>query len=59
MIETVDSEKIASVINTSWEKIAKPNREPLKVLVQVNTSNEEGIQTHAIHKILISEILSL
>lgn len=43
MIETIDSEKIAAAVNSSWEKIIKENKEPLKVLVQVNTSNEEGI----------------
>lgn len=42
MIETIDSEKIASAVNSSWERVNKPNKEPLKVLVQVNTSNEEG-----------------
>lgn len=42
MIETIDSEKIASAVNASWEKVIKPNKEPLKVLVQVNTSSEEG-----------------
>lgn len=42
MIETIDSEKIATAVNSSWAKITKPNKEPLKVLVQVNTSNEEG-----------------
>lgn len=43
MIETIDSEKIASAVNASWDKIIKPNKEPLKVLVQVNTSSEEGM----------------
>lgn len=57
MIETIDSEKIATAVNSSWEKITKPNKEPLKVLVQVNTSNEEG-NTHTrifiIRKLFIS-----
>lgn len=44
MIETIDSEKIAAAVNSSWEKIIKPNKEPLNVLVQVNTSNEDGIR---------------
>lgn len=39
MIETIDSEKIASTVDKAWEKLQKP--EPLKVLVQVNTSQEE------------------
>lgn len=39
MIETIDSEKIANTIDKAWEKLQKP--EPLKVLVQVNTSQED------------------
>lgn len=42
MVETVDSAKIATALDTAWEKLVIPNKEPLKVLVQVNTSNEEG-----------------
>ncbi|KAG4077222.1 hypothetical protein HA402_005277 [Bradysia odoriphaga] len=42
MIETIDSEKLATTVNNSWEKITKPNKEPLKVLVQVNTSSEDA-----------------
>jgi len=40
MIETVDSAKLATTLNCSWEKqnIAKP----LNVMVQVNTSKEES-----------------
>lgn len=37
MIETVDSIKLADLLNSKW---AKPD--PLKVLVQVNTSQEKG-----------------
>ena len=40
MVETVDSAKLADALNTSWGKLAKP--EKLKVLVQVNTSGEES-----------------
>ncbi|GAB6023309.1 hypothetical protein CHUAL_008112 [Chamberlinius hualienensis] len=40
MIETVDSNKLASVLNSSWEKFKKP--EPLNVLVQINTSGEDS-----------------
>lgn len=40
MIETVDSIKLANELNKKWGNIS-PN-EPLKVLVQVNTSQEEG-----------------
>lgn len=41
MIETVDSQKIANSLNSAWERIQKENKEPLKVLVQINTSGEE------------------
>ena len=40
MIETIDSNKIATNLNTSWSKLDKPHK--LKVLVQVNTSREES-----------------
>jgi len=40
MVETVDSIKLASIINSIWEKLNKC--EPLKVLVQVNTSGEDS-----------------
>lgn len=39
VVETIDSEKLATALNNAWEKVEKP--EPLKVMVQVNTSNEE------------------
>lgn len=39
MIQTIDSQKLANIVNTAWEKLDK---QPLKVLVQVNTSDEEG-----------------
>lgn len=40
MIETVDSAKLATTLNSSWEK---QNRvKPLNVMVQVNTSKEES-----------------
>lgn len=38
MIETVDSIKLADLLNSKWSK-----PDPLKVLVQVNTSEEKGI----------------
>ncbi|XP_078669914.1 pyridoxal phosphate homeostasis protein-like [Branchiostoma floridae x Branchiostoma belcheri] len=44
MVETVDSEKLATAINASWEKLGRTER--LKVMVQVNTSREE--QKHGI-----------
>lgn len=40
MIETIDSSKLASAINASWQKQEKPYR--LKVMVQVNTSLEQS-----------------
>ncbi|KAI9561729.1 hypothetical protein GHT06_012690 [Daphnia sinensis] len=40
MIETVDSLKLASALNTSWTKLEKT--EKLKIMVQVNTSGEEN-----------------
>lgn len=43
MIQTIDSIKLANHINAAWEKIVKADKEPLKVLVQVNTSGEEGM----------------
>lgn len=42
MIQTIDSQKLATVVDTAWEKLEKPDKQPLKVLVQVNTSGEEG-----------------
>jgi len=44
MIETVDSEKLADNLNSAWSKLNK--EEKLKVLVQVNTSGEEGKIKH-------------
>ncbi|XP_017889748.1 pyridoxal phosphate homeostasis protein [Ceratina calcarata] len=43
MIETVDSEKLASALNNSWPKFRKQSDLNLKlnVMVQVNTSKEE------------------
>lgn len=42
MIETVDSEHLATSINRAWEKVKKDGNERLRVLVQVNTSGEEA-----------------
>lgn len=42
MIETVDSVKLADELNKKWSSIS-PN-DPLKILVQVNTSQEEGTE---------------
>ena len=40
MIETVDSVKLASTLNSSWGKQNKTH--PLNIMVQVNTSKEES-----------------
>ena len=40
MVETVDSAKLANTLNSSWGKKSKPD--PLNVMVQVNTSQEES-----------------
>ncbi|XP_073970759.1 pyridoxal phosphate homeostasis protein isoform X2 [Rhodnius prolixus] len=39
LVETVDSEKLASALDTAWQKLKK--EEPLRIMVQVNTSREE------------------
>lgn len=40
MIETIDSEKLANAINNGWKNLYKDSK--LKIMIQVNTSNEEG-----------------
>lgn len=42
MIQTVDSTKLADLLNQKWGNVSPT--EPLKVLMQVNTSSEEGIR---------------
>lgn len=44
MIETIDSIKLADQLDKKWSSIS-PNV-PLKILVQVNTSEEEGTIIH-------------
>ena len=39
VVETVNSERLASHLNNCWGKLNKP---PLKVMVQLNTSHEES-----------------
>ncbi|XP_063992779.1 pyridoxal phosphate homeostasis protein [Diachasmimorpha longicaudata] len=41
VIETVDSEKLAAAIDSSWLKFRKLEDDKLNVMVQVNTSGEE------------------
>lgn len=43
VVETVDNEKISSALDSSWLKCRKQDDSRLKVMVQVNTSKEEGI----------------
>ncbi|KAJ8968151.1 hypothetical protein NQ314_002405 [Rhamnusium bicolor] len=40
LIETVDSEKLATTLNKNWPKFGPPDSK-LKVMIQVNTSGEE------------------
>lgn len=40
VIETIDSEKLACAVNDGWKKLNKDNK--LKIMIQVNTSNEKG-----------------
>lgn len=42
MIETVDNQKLANGLNNAWEKLEIENKKPLPVLIQINTSGEEG-----------------
>ncbi|XP_076384626.1 pyridoxal phosphate homeostasis protein isoform X2 [Megalopta genalis] len=42
VIETVDNEKLSSALDASWPKFRKQDELKLKVMVQVNTSKEEG-----------------
>ncbi|XP_076288896.1 pyridoxal phosphate homeostasis protein [Lasioglossum baleicum] len=42
VVETVDNEKISSALDSSWLKCRKQDDLKLKVMVQVNTSKEEG-----------------
>lgn len=49
VIETIDSEKLAIAVNDGWKKLNKESR--LKIMVQVNTSNEKeksGITTDTV-----------
>lgn len=42
MVETVDSEKLASALNNAYEKYRKTSDDRLRVMIQVNTSGEKG-----------------
>ncbi|KAK9301186.1 hypothetical protein QLX08_006286 [Tetragonisca angustula] len=41
IIETVDTEKIASALNAAWSKYRTHENLKLKIMIQVNTSNEQ------------------
>lgn len=41
-IETVSNNKLANVLNTSWEKFRRNVDTKLNIMVQVNTSQEKG-----------------
>ena len=43
MIQTIDNEHIASAVNNGWPKFRKSDDAKLKIMVQVNTSKEEGM----------------
>jgi len=48
VIETVDSESLADKLHKAWKK-----SEPLKIMIQVNTSNEEqknGLELNLVNK---------
>lgn len=44
MIETVHNAKLAESLNKAWEKVKadKPDSSKLNVLIQINTSGEDG-----------------
>lgn len=44
MIQTVDSEKLANSLDAAWSKVQPAPSEPLRVLIQINTSGEDGEQ---------------
>lgn len=59
IIETVDTEKIASALNAAWSKYRTHENLKLKIMVQVNTSNEQGIIYYNFNYWLILIILIL
>lgn len=57
LIETVDSDKIADALENSWPKFRKDENLKLKIMVQVNTSREEGkFLVHYFINIYVSKI---
>lgn len=43
LIETIDSEKLATAVDNAWDKLKKDKDAKLNIMVQVNTSKEEGL----------------
>lgn len=43
LVETVDSEKIAQALDAAWAREKGTSTERLKVMVQINTSGEDGM----------------
>ncbi|XP_029161465.1 pyridoxal phosphate homeostasis protein isoform X2 [Nylanderia fulva] len=43
IIETISNDKLANVLNNSWPRFRKSDDSKLNVMVQVNTSEEEGM----------------
>ncbi|XP_068153845.1 pyridoxal phosphate homeostasis protein [Drosophila tropicalis] len=41
MIQTVDSEKLATRLDAAWAKLEPKREQPLRVLIQINTSQED------------------
>ena len=60
MVETIDSDRLATALDSAWRKAVKDAAESnrLKVMVQVNTSNEEGL-SFTFHCYFIIFILTL
>lgn len=57
MIQTVDSEKLANSLDAAWSKLQPTPSEPLRVLIQINTSGEDGKQHKA--EVYIESILMI
>ncbi|KAK0183224.1 hypothetical protein PV327_001285 [Microctonus hyperodae] len=65
MVETVDTEKLASTVDSAWQKYRKQDDSQLKIMVQVNTSGEkeksgcEISQTSTLVKYIINNCKNL
>ena len=56
LVETVDSDKIATALDNAWPKFRKTEESKLKILVQVNTSREEGIYIFLIKQLILNTL---